>query len=166
MESPRLSPRLQQNFAARAQGQLAANAGIEWNFLSCRILLPRPFSRFVSFTPRVGASMGQVLQFSRRNQGFDAEATAVLIAAYENAVAAIARSGQPQNLCEVAARRIIAMASKGERNPDRLCAAALATITKSARRHAEPPVRLSPHLILIDTSNKITWLKRPDLPSD
>lgn len=70
----------------------------------------------VSFTSLVGASMGQVLQFSRRNKGFDAAATAALIAAYESAVAAIARNGQPQNLCEVAARRIIAMASKGERN--------------------------------------------------
>lgn len=120
----------------------------------------------VSFTSLVGASMGQVLQFSRRNQGFDAAATAALIAAYESAVAAIARSGQPHNLCEVAARRIIAMASKGERNPDRLCAAALATVAKSARRRSDPPVRLPPHLILIDTSNEIAWLKRPDLPSD
>jgi len=120
----------------------------------------------VSFTSLVGASMGQVLQFSRRNQGFDAAATAALIAAYESAVAAIARSGQPHNLCEVAARRIIAMASKGERNPGRLCAAALATVAKSARRQSDPPVRLPPHLILIDTSNKIAWLKRPDLPSD
>jgi hypothetical protein len=120
----------------------------------------------VSFTSLVGASMGQVLQFSRRNQGFDAAATAALIAAYESAVAAIARSGQPHNLCEVAARRIIAMASKGERDPDRLCAAALAAVAKSARRRSDPPVRLSPHLILIDTSNKIAWLKRPDLPSD
>jgi hypothetical protein len=120
----------------------------------------------VSFTSLVGASMGQVLQFSRRNQGFDAAATAALIAAYESAVAAIARSGQPHNLCEVAARRIIAMASKGERNPDRLCAAALATVAKSAQRQSDPPVRLPPHLILIDTSNKIARLKRPDLPSD
>jgi hypothetical protein len=114
----------------------------------------------------VGASMGQVLQFSRRNQGFDAEATAVLIAAYESVVAAIERSGQSRNLCEVAARRIIAMASKGERNPDRLCAAALATVTKSARQRSDPPVRLSPHLILIDASDKIAWLQRPDLASD
>lgn len=120
----------------------------------------------VSFTSLVGASMGQVLQFSRRNQGFDAAATAALIAAYESAVAAIARSGQPHNLCEVAARRIIAMASKGERNPDRLCAAALATVTKSARQRSDPPVRLSPHLILIDASDKIAWLQRPDLASD
>ena len=120
----------------------------------------------VSFTSLVGASMGQVLQFSRRNQGFDAAATAALIAAYESAVAAIARSGQPHNLCEVAARRIIAMASKGERNPDRLCAGALATVTKSARQRSDPPVRLSPHLILIDASGKIAWLQRPDLASD
>jgi methyl coenzyme M reductase alpha subunit len=111
-------------------------------------------------------AMGQVLQFSRRNRGFDAEATAALIAAYESAVAAIARSGQPNNLCEVAARRIIAMASKGERNPDRLCAAALATVAKSARQRSDPPVRLSPHLILIDASDKIAWLQRPDLASD
>jgi hypothetical protein len=120
----------------------------------------------VSFTSLVGASMGQVLQFSRRNKGFDAAATAALIAAYESAVAAIARSGQPHNLCEVAARRIIAMASKGERNPDRLCAAALATVAKSARQRSDPPVRLSPHLILIDASDKIAWLQRPDLASD
>jgi hypothetical protein len=116
-----------------------------------RLLLARPWDRYF---------------FSRRNQGFDAAATAALIAAYESAVAAIARSGQPHNLCEVAARRIIAMASKGERNPDRLCAAALATVAKSAQRQSDPPVRLPPHLILIDTSNKIAWLKRPDLPSD
>ena len=37
--------------------------------------------------------MGQVIQFSRRNRGFDPDATAVLIAAYESAIAAIARSG-------------------------------------------------------------------------
>ena len=108
--------------------------------------------------------MGQVLQFSRRNRGFDAEATAALVAAYESAVAAIARSGQPNNLCEVAAHRIIAMASKGERNLDRLCAVALATVTKSARQRSDPPVRLSPHLILIDASDKIAWLQRPTWP--
>ena len=114
---------------------------------------------------QIGASMGQVVQFSRRSQGFDTEATAVLIAAYESAVDAIAQSGRPSDLCEVAARRIIAMASKGERNPERLCAAALATVTQSMRRHPEPPVRL-PHLILIDTSKKIAWARPSDPVSD
>jgi hypothetical protein len=110
--------------------------------------------------------MGQVLPFCRRGGGFDAEATAVLIAAYESAAAAIERSGQPHSLCEVAARRIIAMASRGERNPDRLCAAALATVTKSARRQPEPPVRLSRHLVLIDTTKAIAWVRPPDCASD
>jgi hypothetical protein len=99
--------------------------------------------------------MGEVLQFCRRDKGFDTEVTAVLIAAYERAVAAIEQSGRPHSMCEVAARRIIAMASKGERNADRLFAAALATVTKSAAKSArwrpERPVRLTPHLILIDT---------------
>ena len=99
--------------------------------------------------------MGKVLQFCRRNQGFDAEATAALIAAYESAIAAIARSGQPRDLCEVAARRIIAMASKGERNPDRLCAAALGTVMRSARFQPAPPIRLVPHLILVDASRNL-----------
>jgi len=107
------------------------------------------------FRAWIGAFMGQVLPFSRRHQGFDAEATAVLIAAYESAIAAIARSGQPRDLCEVAARRIIAMASTGERNPHRLCAAALATVTKSARFQPAPPIRLSPHLILVDPSKNL-----------
>jgi hypothetical protein len=137
----------------------------EWNFLSCGVLSPRSFCRFVLFTSLVGAPWDRCFS-SPRNRGFDAEATEALIAAYESAVAAIARSGQPNNLCEVAARRIIAMASKGERNPDRLCAAALATVTKSARQRSDPPVRLSPHLILIDASDKIAWLQRPDLASD
>ena len=106
--------------------------------------------------------MGQVLPFSRRGGSFDAEATAILIKAYESAVVAIARRGQPSNLCEIAARRIIAMASKGERNPDRLCAAALATVTKSARRQPTAPVRLSRRLILIDTTKQIALVKRPD----
>jgi hypothetical protein len=104
---------------------------------------------------RIGAFMGQVLQFSRRQQGFDAEATAALIAAYESAIAEIARSGQPQDLCEVAARRIIAMASTGERNPHRLCAAALATVARSARLQSAAPIRLSPRLILVDAGKNL-----------
>ena len=92
-----------------------------------------PARRLCLIAWRIGVFMGQVLQFSRRDKTFDAETTAVLISAYEKATAAIEKSGQPCIMHEVAARRIIAMASKGERNPDRLCAAALATVAKSAR---------------------------------
>jgi hypothetical protein len=138
----------------------------EWNFLSCGVLSLRSFCRFVLFTSLVGAPWDRCFSSPAATEALMVRPTAALIAAYESAVAAIARSGQPNNLCEVAARRIIAMASKGERNPDRLCAAALATVTKSARQRSDPPVRLSPHLILIDASDKIAWLRRPDLASD
>jgi alkanesulfonate monooxygenase SsuD/methylene tetrahydromethanopterin reductase-like flavin-dependent oxidoreductase (luciferase family) len=105
--------------------------------------------------------MGEVLQFCRRDKGFDTEITAVLITAYERTVAAIEQSGQPHGMCEIAARRIIAMASKGERNPDRLCTAALATVAKSGRRRPEPPVRLGPHLVLIDTRQENAGDRHP-----
>ena len=115
---------------------------------------------------RIGVFMGQVLQFSRRDKTFDAETTAVLISAYEKATAAIEKSGQPCIMHEVAARRIIAMASKGERNPDRLCAAALATVAKSAPQRPRPPIRLSPALVVVDASDR-RWSDRPsDLVAD
>jgi hypothetical protein len=112
--------------------------------------------------------MGQVLQFCRRHQGFDAEATAALIRAYESAIAEIARSGQPQDLCEVAARRIIAMASTGERNPHRLCTAALATVARSARLQSAPPIRAFPAPHPGRCRQELAGLRapaaRPDLP--
>jgi len=75
--------------------------------------------------------MGKVLQFFRPETAFDAETTAVMIAAYEKATAAIELKSLPAIMREVAARRIIALASKGERDPDRLCAAALGTIART-----------------------------------
>jgi hypothetical protein len=74
--------------------------------------------------------MGQVLPFVRREAAFD-EATAILIAAYQTAVQKFGDRRQPAALREIAARRIIALATKGERNPERLCAAALATIGRT-----------------------------------
>ena len=84
--------------------------------------------------------MGKILQFFRPEKAFDAEATALLIAAYEKAIAGIERKRLPEIMREVAARRIIALASKGERDPDRLCAAALGTM---ARTNATP-IAISP----------------------
>ncbi len=125
-----------------------------------------PARRLCLIAWRIGVFMGQVLQFSRRDKTFDAETTAVLISAYEKATAAIEKSGQPCIMHEVAARRIIAMASKGERNPDRLCAAALATVAKSAPQRPRPPIRLSPALVVVDASDR-RWSDRPsDLVAD
>src|SRR5262249_20427524 len=75
----------------------------QWNFqaaahLTLGAIVPAARRGSLRISVRIGASMGQVLPFSRRGGSFDAEATAILIEAYENAVAAIARGGQPPNL--------------------------------------------------------------------
>lgn len=49
---------------------------------------------------------------------------------------------QPQAMREIAARRILALASRGERNPDRLCAAALVTLNNALPRLPEPAIRI------------------------
>ena len=88
--------------------------------------------------------MGQVVRFARPEAAFDFEMTPILIAAYETAIESIEHRLQPGALREIAARRIIALASRGERNPQRLCAAALAAIgrTESAARGQIRPVTL------------------------
>ncbi len=89
--------------------------------------------------------MGQVLQFFRTEKAFDTEATAALAAAFEKAIAWIEHRDQPAMMREIVARRIIALAAKGERDPDRLCAAALATAARTVTGAAEPAIRhLSP----------------------
>jgi hypothetical protein len=75
--------------------------------------------------------MSQVVPFRRSQTTFDFEMTSILIAAYETAVEGIEERMQPGVLREIAARRIIALALRGERNPARLCAAALATIGRT-----------------------------------
>jgi hypothetical protein len=98
------------------------------------------FSAFVPYRSGyfVGDSMGQVLQFFRSEKAFDSETTATLVAAYEKAITGIENRGQTDTVREIIARRIITLASKGERNPDRLCAAALATIARTFAKTPEP----------------------------
>jgi hypothetical protein len=97
--------------------------------------------------------MGTVLQFFRPERAFDAETTAVLIVAYEKAVAGIERKCLPEIMREVAARRIIALASKGERDPDRLCAAALGTI---ARTNVKPIARSPEYAVVNLSADRVT----------
>jgi hypothetical protein len=73
--------------------------------------------------------MAQILQFIRPEKVFDSETTAVLAAAYERAISGLRACGQPEVMREVVARRIIALAAKGERDPERLYAAALAGLS-------------------------------------
>lgn len=72
--------------------------------------------------------MAQILHFIRPDNAFDPETTALLSAAYDKAIAALHDRGQPEIVREIIAKRIIALASKGERDPERLCAAALTAI--------------------------------------
>jgi hypothetical protein len=80
---------------------------------------------------RFESAMGQVLQFLRHDRAFDCQTTTLLAAAYEKAVAGIEGRDNARILREIAARRIIASASRGERDPDRLCDAALATLART-----------------------------------
>lgn len=73
---------------------------------------------------RKGPSVGDVLQLFR-DAAFDPETVKTLCAAYDKARASLHDKGQPDIVNEVIARRIIALAKEGERDPDRLCAGAL-----------------------------------------
>jgi hypothetical protein len=83
--------------------------------------------------------MGKILPFFRREEAFDTESTTALALAYDSAVALI-DSSQPDVMREVVARRIIALALKGERDPARLCAGALATVARSASNSPGAPL--------------------------
>lgn len=72
--------------------------------------------------------MAQILQFIRPDNAFDPETTAILTAAYDKAIAALHDRGQPEIVREIIAKRIITLAGKGERDPDRLCTSALTAI--------------------------------------
>jgi len=86
--------------------------------------------------------MGRRLLLYRREKAFDSEMTATLAAAYEKAVAVIEIGNHLPIPREVAARRIIELAATGERDPDRLCAAALATIANTPAKQPKPAIRI------------------------
>ena len=59
------------------------------------------------------SAMVQILQFVLPDQTFDADATAALIAAYGKAIKELHDRGQPELVCEVIAKRIIAATAAG-----------------------------------------------------
>jgi hypothetical protein len=75
--------------------------------------------------------MGQVVQFLRPEKAFDSEVVTIVAAAYEKAIAGIGNQAPPEIVRHIAARRILALASKGERDPDRLRAAGVVKIGSS-----------------------------------
>lgn len=70
--------------------------------------------------------MAQILQFLRPADSFGPEILEALGKAYDMALASLHDVGQPHVVREALARRIIRAAQKGEHNPAKLCAIALA----------------------------------------
>jgi hypothetical protein len=69
--------------------------------------------------------MGDVLRFIPPDIIFDPDTVAMLGVAFDKTIAALHDGRQPEIIRETIAKRIIALAAKGERNPGRLCEATL-----------------------------------------
>ena len=76
---------------------------------------------------RRGCAMARIVPFFQ-DTGFDAGTVEVMASAYERARRSLHDKGQPPVVQEVIAARIIAAAGAGERDPDKLCRAALAAL--------------------------------------
>lgn len=72
--------------------------------------------------------VGEILQFIRPENAFDPETMAILVDAYDRAIAQLHDRGQPDIVREVIARRIIELAGRGKRDAMALCDAALTAI--------------------------------------
>jgi len=68
----------------------------------------------------------KMLQFSDR--AFDAETTALICQAFDKVCRALHDRGQPDSVREVIAKRVIEIAGRGERDPDKMCEAALTSL--------------------------------------
>ena len=80
--------------------------------------------------------MGIALEMSWRDTAFDPDTLQILCQAYDNTLLRLGDSGQPRIVKEVIAERIISLASRGERDPDRLCAEVLSRALTPAHRSA------------------------------
>lgn len=76
-------------------------------------------------------AMGTIVELFKET-AFDPETVKTLGDAFEKARKALHDTGQPAIVNEIIARRIIALAEKGERDPDRLCAGALQALGTKA----------------------------------
>ena len=69
---------------------------------------------------------------------FDYQATLAITEAWEKASQSMHDWGQPEAMTEIIAKRIIELASKGERNPDQLCEQALKSFGFSESPSLQP----------------------------
>ena len=73
--------------------------------------------------------MARILEFIQHRNAFDPETIVLLSAAYKKKLRNLHDEGQARIVREVIAKRIIELASKAERDPERLCQAALSAIS-------------------------------------
>jgi hypothetical protein len=69
--------------------------------------------------------MGPILQYISRHDVFDSDTLILLGEAYDKAVGSLNGVGQFPVVRETVAIRILELASRGERDPERLCQGAL-----------------------------------------
>jgi hypothetical protein len=78
--------------------------------------------------------MTSKLEISDRS--FDAETTAIIGQAFENACRQMHAKGQPESLNDSIAKRLIVIAARGERDPAKLSEAALISLGLKPNRFA------------------------------
>jgi hypothetical protein len=102
-----------------------------WTLLVESFRLAEQVERFIEDgkTRRSAAALS-VVQFLPRGV-FDDDATHAMGQAFDSALALLGEKFRPTVIHEVVARRIVAAARKGERNPDRLRDTAIAAVKRS-----------------------------------
>ena len=65
--------------------------------------------------------MAEIARFIPANNRFDPEMIRILRAAYDRATAELHDHGHAKVVREIIGKRIVALAAKGERDPERLC---------------------------------------------
>ena len=73
--------------------------------------------------------MGKIVRNLFYGTAFDPETVKSLCDAYDRACTSLHDRGQPDIVNEVIAERIISLAKKGERDPDKLCEGALVALS-------------------------------------
>jgi hypothetical protein len=72
--------------------------------------------------------MSSLVQYDAFDQVFDAEATRNICLAFDKACARLREQCQPEYIKDLIARRVIALARRGERDPERLSEATLSSL--------------------------------------
>lgn len=89
--------------------------------------------RFMDDGRAASPSALSVVQFLPRGV-FDDDTTRLMGQAFDSAVMSLGEKFQPQVIQEIIARRIVTAARKGERDPGRLCDAAIGAVKRAANR--------------------------------